>query len=138
MNTKHRAVRTGLAALAIAGSLAAFTGPAAADIPLETPVASTPTDIAGLATGSGGKVDGTEGGGGTGSASGSVTGSQAPFNSLSSMPVGGNPLAYTVLKALGYVPCAQIDGPSSTIIGSMAAMLIMLTSGISYDVGCAS
>ncbi|MFE3260067.1 hypothetical protein ACFXPS_25725 [Nocardia sp. NPDC059091] len=53
MNTQNRAVRTGLAALALATAFATAAGPAAADISLRPPASSSPADIVDTSTGSG-------------------------------------------------------------------------------------
>ncbi|GAB2549075.1 hypothetical protein [Nocardia heshunensis] len=145
MNTKKRTARTGLAALMLAAAVACAAAPASADITLEPAAPPSATDIGGtsagsgdLATGSGQKCNSTtDCGGNTGSATGSYSGSTQLVYPFSSAPVGNSQVALLILRALGYVPCAGLNGPASTGSGSTAAFLIMLTSGVSYDVGCA-
>ncbi|MFE3225057.1 hypothetical protein [Nocardia sp. NPDC059228] len=149
MTTKNRTVRTGLAALALAATLATVAGPAAADIPLEPPASSGPSAIADSstgsgnfnpATGSGQKENGTSGGTSSGSASGSATGSQQLVNPFSSAPMGNSTVAETILKALDYVPCPGLSNPhTNSVLASTVALLMSLTTGTWYmGAGCAS
>ncbi|MFE3055320.1 hypothetical protein [Nocardia sp. NPDC059239] len=134
MNTNSRMLRVGLAALALAATLSTVAGPAAADIPLVSPSSST-SDIAGVPTGNG------QGTPITGSASGSASGSQQLINPLSAAPVGSNTVAGTILDALGYSACSNLNGTSrpGTALGTMAALLIALTTGTLYgSPGCPS
>ncbi|MFD6351718.1 hypothetical protein KHQ06_33230 [Nocardia tengchongensis] len=129
MNTKNRTIRAGLAALAMGAAVATATGPAMADIPL-TPISSSPSDIAGLATGSGQRENGTTGTGGGGSFSGSASGSGHALD----------PFARSILTALDYVPCQGLDGTHvNTPLAGAAALVLSLITGEWYVApGCAS
>ncbi|MFE2996260.1 hypothetical protein ACFXG4_14740 [Nocardia sp. NPDC059246] len=135
MNTNSRMLRVGLAALALAATLSTVAAPAAADIPLVPLSSSSTSDIADVPTGNG------QGTPITGSASGSASGSQQLINPLSAAPVGSNTVAGTILDALGYSACSNLNGTSrpGTALGTMAALLIALTTGTLYgSPGCPS